>query len=139
MQTSVTQSVLTPFQAEQEAAALELNIKREKARNAFKYFMRVQESEAKRLGFASYTNFARYIITEGGRAPAKSVDINELEIVAAWFHRLTEVNQWIMVFQFDTIHGGVPWKRARDKYKSWNRDKFNNRIDSLLRDLGGAL
>lgn len=125
------------YNSEQEAADHEVNVKLVKARAAARYFFKCENSEAKRHDFASWCAFAR-CIPGGSIRSIPTLDMEQLEIVGTWFFSLTEVNRFALIFQFDTIGVGVPWKRAREKY-GWNRDKFNRRIESLLRDLGGKL
>ena len=122
-----------------DAAAHELTVKLVKARGAARAFFRYQDAEAKRLGYKRQCEFA-HLIAMGSLQSAPMLDEDEIEIVARWYHSLTEVNRFALVFQFDEIHGGIPWKRMRDKYRrGWNRDKFKHRIEVLLRDLGGRL
>jgi hypothetical protein len=123
-----------------EAAAHELTVKLVKARSAARAYFRLQESEAKRHDYPPRCEFAHLIASGTIHVPAY-VDVAELEIVAEWLRVLAPVNQSAMLFQFDTIHGGVPWQRMLDKYPEgrWNRFKFNRRIEDLLRDLGGRL
>ncbi len=126
--------------AEHEAAKDELYLKLHKARNAAKAFFRYQDAEARRLGYKSGCEFAHLIANGTVNAPPV-VDDAELELVSRWFNRREPVNRWALLLQFDTIHGGIPWIRMRDRYprEGWNRDKFNRRIKDLLRDLGGLL
>lgn len=126
--------------AEHEAAKDELYVKLMKARSAAKAFFRYQDAEAKKLGYKSGCEFA-HLIANGTVSSPPYIDDAELEIVSRWFNAREPVNRWALLLQFDTINGGIPWIRMRDRYprEGWNRDKFNRRIKDLLRDLGGKL
>jgi hypothetical protein len=122
-----------------EAAENELTAKLTKARYAAAAYFREQDADARRLGYKSHCEFA-HLIARGVVKSPPVIDVEGMEIVGGWFNERTDVNQWALRFQFDTTHGGIAWKRMKEKYRQgWNRDKFNRRIRELLRDLGGRL
>ena len=128
------------LRAEHEAAAHELTVKLVKARAAARAYFHCQDSVAKKLGFKTHCEFA-HLISNGTVPSPPFVDEGELDLVGRWHNNLHTVNQWALRVEFDRLHGGAAWERMRDRYRygSWNRDKFNRRVKSLLRDLGGIL
>ncbi len=128
------------LRAEHEAAAHELTVKLLRAKAAARAYFYTQDLEAKKHGYPSHCEFAHLIANGTIPAPPR-VDEEELDSVGCWFNGLHSINQWALRFQFDRIHGGIPWERMRDRYRygMWNRDKFNRRVKALLTDLGGIL
>ncbi len=128
------------LRAEHEAAKHELTVKLVKAKAAARAYFYSQDAIARKHGYPTHCEFAHLIANGTVNAPPQ-VDDEELDIVGRWFNERHSVNQWALRFQFDTVHGGIPWQRMRDRYRygGWNRDKFNRRIKALLTDLGGIL
>lgn len=116
----------------------ELRAKLIRARIAARQFFQAQDREARKLGFPSFSAFARNLQSGAMRVQGWRLDDSDLEMVGRWFFGLAWVNRWALIFQYDETNEGSPESRAKRHY-GWGRDKYQRRIKSLLTELGGVL